>query len=171
MLPRVRKDKLTVRRVENESVVYDEKTGCTHHLNEVVTQVWQHCNGTHSVADIASALSEKLGIPEDQGIVVLSLKQLSEAHLLDERTDKAVKVKTRGLSRRKLLRKVAVAALALPLVSSIEIKTALACYVDTGGCASLVPGMGGQCTGWCPSGTYCKKIGSNTCSCYSPTFP
>lgn len=171
MLPRARKDKLTVRSVENEFVVYDEKTGSTHHLNEVVTLVWQYCNGRHSVSDMASAISEKLAIPEDEGIVMLSLKQLSKAGLLDERTDEIVKANSKGLSRRKLLRQVAVAALALPLISTIEIKTALANYVSTGGCASLVPGMGGQCTGWCPSGTYCKKTGSTICSCYSPTFP
>jgi PqqD family protein of HPr-rel-A system len=62
--PQTRQD-LAVVVLDGEAVVYDEDSGGLHHLNPTATIVFQLCDGTTTVREMSSEISEVFGIPAD----------------------------------------------------------------------------------------------------------
>ena len=60
--PKVRDD-LTVVELDGEAVIYDEKTADLHHLNPTATIVFGLCDGTATMAQIATDISEAFRVP------------------------------------------------------------------------------------------------------------
>lgn len=118
-LPRRRTDCLQ-RRLEEEIVIYDPERHIGHCLNSTAAAVWAICDGKHSIAQIATELSQELSAQVDQSVVQLALRQLENAHLLVE-----PKMPAKLPSRRVAIRRIGMAAaIALPLVTSIVAPTA-----------------------------------------------
>jgi hypothetical protein len=114
--------------LSDETLVYDEKKSKAHCLNRTAADVWKLCDGKKTVAEIAEALAKKSKSPIDEELVWLTLRRLSKAGLL---------VKQKGheqilASRRAVMRKIGMAALVLPVITSILVppaEAAVSCSV------------------------------------------
>jgi PqqD family protein of HPr-rel-A system len=70
--------------IDDETVVYDPKTGEVHYLNATAALVFELCDGSGSVAEIAGDLADAFGLPEDQVVEQVGglVAALREAGLL-----------------------------------------------------------------------------------------
>jgi PqqD family protein of HPr-rel-A system len=75
---------LTVVELDGEAVIYDEETSDLHHLNPTATIVFGLCDGSATIADISTDISEAFGVPveEVRGQVRTLIRQLRRANLL-----------------------------------------------------------------------------------------
>jgi len=121
-LPNARTEKLTIRELPEETLVYDLERNKSHCLNRTASLVWQHCDGQTTVAEMAAILHNELDLPADQHLVRLALEQLSRRQLLQ--TPVAPLSGKARMTRRDALKKIAVAAAALPIVMTLTAKTA-----------------------------------------------
>lgn len=98
--------------------MYDLRSQRCHALNPTVAAIWEACDGTRTVPELAAACVRANDPATGQEVVWLALKQLDERGLLVE----PIPV-PEGTSRRVLLRRLALAGaatLAVPLVKSIN---------------------------------------------------
>lgn len=67
----------------SEAVLYDERSGMVHHLNQSACAIWSLLDG-RSVADVVSVLSQTTGVPRDaiRRDVVQTIGELDAAGLL-----------------------------------------------------------------------------------------
>jgi hypothetical protein len=77
-MPKAKTERLIVREIDGETLVYDRSRDAASCLNEFAARVWHECDGETSVAAIAAALGE------DERAVWLALHQLTKAQLLTE---------------------------------------------------------------------------------------
>lgn len=159
--PLARQSSLIVKEVEDETLVYDLEADKAHCLNSTAAQVWKSCDGKTSVKEIASQLSSPNRAPVDENLVWLALDQLEKFKLLDEAPAKPAMLA--GLTRRQMVARLGIAAVALPAIVSIVSPHA---YAQ----ASLRP-PGTCCVNPndCTSGT-CQQEGPNDppCNIYPP---
>ena len=122
-LPKARKDKLVVRDLSEEVLVYDLRAHKAHCLNRTAALVWEHCDGRTTVPKLAALMSEELKVPIDEAVVWLALDQLERFQLLQEQVVRPVGMTP--ISRRVMMRRLGLAAaVALPLITSIVSPTA-----------------------------------------------
>jgi hypothetical protein len=155
MLLSARKNDLVVQETGDELLVYDLKTDKAICLNKTSALVWQNCDGTKSVKDIAAILEKTLGNSINDELVWFAIDQLNKENLLEDNTDFSNKFA--GLSRREVIKRVGItSAIALPLVSSLVAPMAVHAQsfcVDDGmgmfpnGCPCMNPSdcTGGSC--------------------------
>ena len=145
VLPVARTESLIVKEVDGETLVYDQKTDKAHCLNETAAQVWKNCDGNKSVNEIASLLGEQLNSNVKDEVVWLALDQLQRFKLLEEAPAKPVVFA--GMTRRQMVARLGIAAIAIPSIVSIVSPTASAqsscipqgsvfCCVNPGDCCS-----------------------------------
>lgn len=133
--PRARRKRLVVVRLEGETLVYDLDTHRAHCLNATAHAVWRLCNGRRTIADIARAVPPAAAAPPDSGVVLLALRQLRRAGLLDDADEAELPA---GPSRRELLVQLGKgAAVLLPLVASVVAPTAA--QAATPNCPAGIP--------------------------------
>ena len=154
LFPRARTTELVIQEFEGETLVYDLRTDKAHCLNGSAALVWKLCDGETSIA----AMTEKVGsqsgaVGED--FVRLGLSGLAAAGLLDGEGSETLRVPTAG--RRAMLKRAAVAMVAVPAVMSLLAPNALA----STSCACVNPGACLTQT-TCPSQTNCN--GSGVCA-------
>ena len=124
MKPNSRKEKLVVQVVGDETIIYDEARNHAHRLNHAAALVWQHCDGNHTVADLAAVLQRETDALVTEDVVWLALDRLEKEQLLAEplvRPADAAKI-----TRRDVLRKAALAGgmtLMIPIVQSMVAPT------------------------------------------------
>jgi len=124
MKPQARREELVVQEIGDETIVYDEKRNHAHRLNRTAAQVWQHCDGHHTVADLQAVLQQQTDVLVTEDIVWLALDKLEKEQLLTEplaRPVHAVKI-----TRRDVLRKAALVGgmtLMIPVVQSMVAPT------------------------------------------------
>lgn len=160
MFPIARKTGLLIEQVESELLVYDTANHHAHTLNSTTSLIWEQCDGQKDGADIAALLRLKLGSPIDEKLIWKALVQLSNANLLQSEFVQP-KPKTK-MTRRTLLLNMAVAAVALPLITSIVAPQPAAAASGATPCGA----QSGSCTGFCTGSGACKKVsGSGTCGC------
>ncbi len=109
---------------QNGTVVYDRLNHQAHCLNKTVFTIWENADGTKSVDQLAGVLTEKLGLPLSQDLVLLSLAELKKVNLLQSpaKLDSGEELP----SRRQIGRKLALAgasAAFLPFVASLVAPT------------------------------------------------
>jgi len=120
---RVKTRGFRVRRSDDGGLlVYDERADVGHVLNPTVAVVYDLCDGSMSVSDMAQRVATQTGLPADEEIVVLALAQLREAGILDEAepTTAALATVNTGLTRRSLLKRLAAGAGVLALLPAID---------------------------------------------------
>lgn len=156
--PCARKDGLLVQELANEVLVYDLERHKAHCLNPTAAQIWKHCDGRTSVAQMTRLLEKSLGTGVDEDVVWCALNQLEKDHLLEDKV--AWPVGMERISRRELVRRVGVAAVLLPLITTIAAPTALANVSCTGSCTP-----GGINNGGCATGCTCLDTGGGTGTC------
>lgn len=169
VIPRARTDRLMLRELPNELLVYDlerHKASC---LNRMAALTWRRCDGRATALEIAGALSEELELPVDERAVWLALVDLEKAHLLDAPV--ALPRWAEGYSRRRWVAEVGKASAALvPVVASILSPTAAAAQssVSATACSSRTPGTASSCGNEpCTVGGNCVVTGKmmNMCGC------
>jgi hypothetical protein len=141
--PLSRKSNLVVQEVNGEVLIYDLNNAKAFCLNSTSAVVWQACNGERSITEINDFVSEQLNSPVNDDLIWLALDQLKEENLIENKAE--LKSKFEGLSRREVIRKVAITSLAaIPVLMSITApvaaQTSSACAQGTGrpnGCTCL----------------------------------
>ena len=149
-LPKARTEKLIVKELPDETLVYDLETDQAHCLNSTSAFVWKNCDGEATVSDVARLLGQQEHTNVDESLVWLALDQLESFHLLESSVVKPPKFV--GMSRRQLVKKVGFAALTLPVIVSIAAPTAQAQGSCPPPCAT---------PGCIPSGCPCSPNGRN----------
>ena len=146
-LPKARKDRLIVKELPDEVLVYDLDRDEAHCLNRTAGMVWKYCDGEKSVAQINELLAKETSTSVPEEVVLLALDQLEKFKLLDNAAAEVFQLQ--GMNRREVVRRVGFAALALPMIISISASPAEAQ-------GSLLPP--GRC---CGNPTQCT---SNNCA-------
>ena len=117
-------DDLVVRDLADETIVYDRKRNKAHCLNRTSAWVWRHCDGKSTIAELAQQLHAELGLPRSDEVVRLALDQLARRNLVELPVTPPEAAGRR--SRRDVLKELALAAAALPLVMTMTSRTARA---------------------------------------------
>ncbi len=151
--PVARKSGLVIQDVPDEVLVYDTDTNKAHCLNKTAAMIWQSCDGTRSVSEIASYVGSKTGETVTDDLVWLAIDQLNESDLLEKR----VAADFKGLSRRDVIKRIGLTSMiALPVIASLVApQTAVAagsCNCNSSGDCIVSPNLG------CPS-TTCNSLG------------
>ena len=159
--PRARKAKLIVRRLPDETLVYDVERSRAHCLGPVAAAVWRQCDGRSSAARIATVVAKETGASVGEAAVMVALDRLQDARLLAEDLPEG------GRSRREWMKKAAMVA-GLTVVSitaplSVEAATCVA------GCTSRPNTPPGNCGAipCCPpaTGRCCSQSAGQNCNC------
>lgn len=155
--PVARTEALIVKEVDGETLVYDLKTDKAHCLNETAALVWKNCDGHSNVSEIAEVLSSESNSSIKEDLVWLALDQLQKSKLLEETPAKPVHLF--GMTRRQMVARLGIAAVALPAIVAIVAPTARAqasvlppntCCKDPKDCANdCIPD--GNCTVYPPN--------------------
>jgi hypothetical protein len=142
--PCARKEGLLTEELSNEVLVYDLERHKAHCLNPAAALIWKHCDGRTSISEMVQLLEKSLGTSVDEDVVWCALNQLEKDYLLKEQV--VWPVGMQRISRRTLIRRVGMAAVLLPLVTTISAPTAH---------ASASCGMPCGIGGTCPTGCVC----------------
>ncbi len=165
MRPVASNDRLLVRELAGELVVYDLERHEAHCLNRTAALVFKQCDGRSSVAEIAGRLGAEFETPVDEPLVWQALEQLHEARLLAHMPTRTPEPS--GLSRRDVMRRVGLAlAVAVPVVSSILVPTPAEAAVTCVNASSCLSNVGMSCyvssSALCDGSCTCRTGG--TCS-------
>jgi hypothetical protein len=148
--PKARRDGLVLRQLPEELLLYDTETHEAHCLNETAAFVWEQCDGTTSVPEIADRVRDRFDPALDEDVVWIALEDLWKRQLLE---GEAAPAREGGMSRAKVLRRAAVvAAVSIPVVTSIVAPTAAhaaSCLQQGSQCNA----DGQCCSGVCSNGT------------------
>ena len=82
MNPEARCEGLIVEHIGKALVVYDLDWKQAHSLNPMAALVWQHCDGTRSVQDLAYLVQNRFDVPQSTQLVEMTLSHLEKVHLL-----------------------------------------------------------------------------------------
>ena len=138
--PVARTEEIIVEELDSDLIIYDTKSNRAHALNPLAARIWKHCDGQRTVSD----LKDLFAAETPDNAVVNCLLQLKRLHLLNPGS--IVSGDLTALSRRQLLRKVAIgaaaAAVMVPMVTSILAPSAMA----TASCQAI----NATCTGGKP---------------------
>ncbi len=174
MRPRARRDGLVVERLDGETLVYDLARHRAYCLNPTASVVWDACDGRATQEQIARRVSEALGLPADAALVELALAGLDRARLL-ERGCAPLRSKAARLTRREAVRRLGLAAAAVPMVAGIVAPAAAqaaTCLIDIDqGRPCAAAQCGRECGGpsFCGTSTFfCKNIGGGNYRCVPP---
>ena len=111
MNPVARKSEIFAEKLPEEVVLYDKTNHKVHCLGKTAAAVWESCDGTKTVDDLAQIVEAKFGAPTDREVVLLALEGLENADLLEPGSGV---VANAGLaSRRQVMGKIAMAGTAL----------------------------------------------------------
>ncbi|MEP6820478.1 MAG: PqqD family protein [bacterium] len=116
-LPKARQERLIVKELPDEVLVYDLERDKAHCLNNTAALVWKSCDGKRTVRRLRELVEENAGAPVPEEMIWLALDQLEEFKLLDEAPLKPVRFA--GMTRRDMVRRVGLAAITLPVILSI----------------------------------------------------
>jgi hypothetical protein len=138
-LPKARKEKLIIKDLADETLVYDLENDQAHCLNHTAARVWKYCDGQSSVSEIAQSLAGQTNTNADETIVWFALDQFEKSNLLESAP--ATPPQFAGMNRRQLVRHVGLVALALPVIMSISsptpAQTASQCACTTANCKPI----------------------------------
>ncbi len=122
--PVARTESLIVKEVDGETLVYDLTTDKAHCLNDTAARVWKNCDGHTGVSEIAEVLSRESNAKVTEELVWLALDQLKTFQLLEETPSRPAFLA--GMTRRQMVARLGIAAVALPAIMSIVSPTAKA---------------------------------------------
>lgn len=138
--PRARTERIIVKEVQDEVLVYDMDRDRAHCLNLSAAAVWKKCDGSNTPAQIADSLRAESQANVNEDFVWLALDQLARDHLLEEAVEWPAAIPR--LTRREAVRRIGIgAAIAIPLVTSILAPTpaqAATCLTTGQACGTAV---------------------------------
>ena len=141
--PKTRSSQILVEELVDELMIYDVDSNEVHCLNGTAVRIWQLCDGTRTVEEIARDLHTDLNPDDAVTLVWSALDQFAARRLLDNLGEDPLlkNSKPQGMTRRQmLLRAGVVVGGLLPLVDSIvSPEAALAQSMGIGGSTASTP--------------------------------
>lgn len=122
MYPNTREDDLMISRVDDELVIFDQRTEEYHHLTTVATFVWDRCDGETDVDTLADQLDRAFEVDSPRPLIEEALAELREADLLEDSAPAEPERPGNDVGRRTALLKMAAtgaAVASLPLVTTM----------------------------------------------------
>ena len=138
-MPRARRSRLVVRKLDDEVLVYDLERQEAHCLNPSAAAIWKACDGRRTVAEIAARAGESLGESIGNEAVWFGIQELAKRGLIGGEVGSK---RGGGISRRNLVKLGLTTAALIPLVTSI-----VAPEAADAATACTTPGNFGVCTG------------------------
>lgn len=134
--PVARTESLIVKEVDGEMLVYDLTTDKAHCLNDTAARVWKNCDGRKSVSEISAVLSAESNTSVKDEVVWLALDQLEKFKLLEEAPARPAFLA--GMTRRQMVARLGIVAVALPAIVAIVAPDAQAqnSQIQPGGCCT-----------------------------------
>lgn len=163
--PVSRKSKLVIQEFGNEILIYDLIENKAFSLNETSALIWQICDGSKTISEIANQISQKLNSTVNEDFVWLALEQLKKDNLLENNSD--IIAPFEDLSRREVIRKVGLASLvALPVISSLIAPAAVSAQSGCG----VISGkpLGCACSAGTQCGSTCCGVAAGAEVCVAP---
>ena len=158
MKPLARRERLLIRELADELLVYDQADHRAHCLNRTAATVFRHADGTRTAAEIARLVAPEGA--DGEPAVAEALARLAEAGLLEKGPSPA------SLSRREAMRRAGLgAAVLLPAVASIVAPSPAEAAAT---CIYIQQNPTG-CTG--QSGTPCSCYGLPGSACSGTCLP
>ena len=154
--PRAREEGLIIKYLPEEVLVYDLVSEKAHCLNPTAALVWKYCDGDKTVKQIKVAIEEESQTTVDERLVWLALQQLQAFDLIVGELQRPAILK--DISRRELIRRIGVTAVAIPVIISIVAPTAQAQASCSG--ANRPDGCPCTSTSQCLSGHHCNPATS-----------
>jgi hypothetical protein len=149
MAAQARRD-VVAARVGDELVVYDGERRRAHSLSSLAAEVFDLADGMHSDQALARLAGERIGRPVSVADVADALAQLEAGGLLEGRPG--------GMSRRAMMRKVAVAGAAGTVGASLITSIALPNPAQADSTCPPI-GPGAPCVANCNCGGACCCVG------------
>lgn len=150
-LPKAREDRLVIRELSDEVLVYDLERHKAHCLSRLAADIWRRCDGRTSVAEIAEDLRRERGATIEDEVVWVALKRLGKARLLEQTLAEGPPSRP----RRELLRRVAA-------VGGLSV---LSITVPTAALAASCIAAGSNAPADCVDKTCTSADGRQCCSC------
>lgn len=120
VLPSARTAGILCSALDDESLIYDERTQSAAALSPLATATLQWCDGRSTLAEAIAGVRSKLGDDISTEAVIHALQLLSKHDLLDG----PLLLEAPTWSRRSLIRKGMIAGLAVPVVMMIAMPAA-----------------------------------------------
>ena len=139
--PKIRSTQIFVQELPDELVVYDVERNEVHCLNGTAARVWELCDGTHTVAEIAQQLGTDLEPQAAEALVWVALDQFAEKHLLEEASSPAQN-RPADMTRRQMVLAAGLAIALIPMVDSIIAPPAALAASPAMGCTPTLTGTG-----------------------------
>jgi hypothetical protein len=156
--PRARQERLLVRPLGDEWLVYDLDRHSAVCLNPSAAAVWRRCDGRADVSGIARAVSAEVGARFDEDAVWCALDGLEKQGLLEPLASASERPRR---TRREWLRELGRSGLGAALVPTVLAVLAPSpaqalSYITKAECESRTPGAcGGQA---CTKGGHCLTV-------------
>jgi coenzyme PQQ synthesis protein D (PqqD) len=165
-LPLARKERLVIKELDDEVLVYDVDSDKAHCLNQTAARVWKNCDGKRTVAQLRLLMEKEADSSVPEEIVWLALDQLEQFKLLNVHVSRPSHLA--GMSRRQLMRKLVIAAaVSIPVITSIIVPTAAqaaSCNSQTNRDDECPCNSSSQCaSGCCRNGQFICKPGGGSC--------
>jgi hypothetical protein len=142
--PVARTESLIVKEVDGETLVYDLKLDKAHCLNDTAARIWKNCDGHNTVSDIAALLGREAGVEVRDEVIWMALDQLKKLELLDDTVTAVQPSILAGMTRRQAVRAFGVAAVVLPMVTTLLVPNASA-QASFPCCQNDTDCLSGQC--------------------------
>jgi len=149
--PRARRSGLVVRKLGDETVVYDVERHLAHCLSPLIARIWRACDGQSSMEEIAEAAARGEGEEPGRDAVVVALRRLARARLLEDRSAGSAMM---GRRREAVRRIAGLSALALVTIATPTPLHAASCTPSS--ICSALPSK--SCTG-----LPCCEVMTRTC--------
>jgi hypothetical protein len=123
---RLQSDSLILEQLPNELMIYDREQNKAFCLNQTAAFVWNHADGKTNVVEMAKRLGQQSDKPvkENEEVVWFAMEMLAKDGLLDSST--VLPLPVQELTRRKMLQRLGVGAIALPVVTALFVSPAKA---------------------------------------------
>jgi hypothetical protein len=115
--PRAREEGLIIKYLPEEVLVYDLVSEKAHCLNPTAALVWKYCDGDRTASEIKDAIQKETRTTVDERLIWLALDQLQAFDLIVGEIQRPPILK--DMSRRELIRRIGVTAVAIPIIISI----------------------------------------------------
>lgn len=116
--PFYRSNDLLTQELNGELLIYDLRIDKAYRLNSTLADIWQFCDGKHSVTEISEQISRRQNAAIGEDLIWLGLDQLRKSNLIENGEE--IKTTFEGKTRREVIRKIGLASLiALPMLFSV----------------------------------------------------
>jgi len=83
----LKKEKIVIRDMGDEAVLYNPQTKSIHVLNKTSSMVWEYCDGKHSLKMIDNKIMDRFDVSNAQDVkddIIETLNQFSELGLIEQ---------------------------------------------------------------------------------------